>query len=374
MKITPLTKYSSQKGCSYEGDANRFTLKCQLISLALVIAMWILNQIDIFIVDKEIMNTAILICGSIELFIVIICHVFGYDKVWMKYIVLFFSVLMHTIAGIYLTYHTLLASVLPLLYSMQYRKKKVVYYTYILTFFSMIAIVLCGYYFGVCDANMVLLTKSAIRDYVDFETGQLIVTSVNQNPLITLPLYYVLPRMVVLLAMFPVMQHVVDTIVKHASVEAELKQLSEIDQMTHLFNRNKYDQMIKEYFPKIKQIAVIFWDINGLKALNDTKGHEAGDYLITIIAKTIFTIAGNNRYAYRIGGDEFVMIIENPENNEIKLLLDEWNKNMDSMNNSSKIPLSASVGYALGKGCDIEQIIKQADEMMYEEKRKSKLK
>ena len=108
--------------------------------------------------------------------------------------------------------------------------------------------------------------------------------------------------------------------------------------------------------------------------MNDKCGHEAGDYLITIIAKTIFTIAGNNRYAYRIGGDEFVMIIENPENNEIKLLLDEWNKNMDSMNNSSKIPLSASVGYALGKGCDIEQIIKQADEMMYEEKRKSKLK
>ena len=53
VKGKPFTKYSSQKGCSYEGDANRFTLKCQLISLALVIAMWILNQIDIFIVDKE---------------------------------------------------------------------------------------------------------------------------------------------------------------------------------------------------------------------------------------------------------------------------------------------------------------------------------
>jgi len=374
MKTTgkAFTKYSSQKGRNYESDANRFTLKCQLISLALVIGMWVLNQLNIFIIDKEIMTTGILICCGIELVIVIICHIFGYDKVWMKYVILFFSVLMITVAGIYLTYHTLLASVLPLLYSMQYRKKRMVYYTYILTFFSMIAIVMVGYYLGICDANMVLLTKSSIHDYVDFNTYQLLVNTANQNLLVTLPLYYVLPRMVVLLAMIPVMQHVVDTASKHASSEAELKRLSEIDQMTHLFNRNKYNQMIKEYFPKIEKVAVFFWDINGLKETNDSLGHDVGDYVITIIAKTIFKITGAHRYAYRIGGDEFVMIIENPHEGEIVELLEDWMKNLESMNKSSKIPLTASVGYSVGKGSDIENLIKEADQKMYEEKKKTK--
>lgn len=369
----PFFKYWSEDNRNYESNANRFTLKCQLISLALVISMWILNQLNIFIVDKQIMTTGIVICCGIEVLIIIICHIFGYEKEWMKYVVLFFSVMMSTVAGIFLTYHTLLASVLPLLYSIQYRKKKVVYYTYILTIFSMTAIVMGGYYLGVCDANMLLLTASSIHEYVDLETNTLLFTAVNENPLVTLPLYFVLPRMVVLLAMIPVMQHVVDTATKHAAVEAELKRMGEIDQMTHLYNRNKYNQMLQEYFPKVDKVAVFFWDINGLKVTNDSMGHDAGDYVITIIAKTIFKIVGTNRYAYRIGGDEFVMIIENPQEKEIENLLTEWNQNMESMNRSSKIPLSASVGYAVGRGCDIEDIISRADRMMYEEKRKEKV-
>ena len=365
-----LNKYFPREGHNYESDANRFTLNCQLISLGLLICMWILNQLDIFIVDKHLMTTGIGICCGLELIIIVICHVCGYEKEWMKYVVLFFSVLMTTVAGIYLTYHTLLASVLPLLYSMQYKKKRVVYYTYILTLFSMTAIVLLGFYYGVCDANMLLLTTSPISDYVNLDTWTLLPSEINANPLVTLPLFYVMPRMVILLAMIPVMQFVVNSTSNHAAVEAELKRMGEIDQMTHLYNRNKYIQMVQEYFPKVEKVAVLFWDINGLKTANDSIGHDAGDYIITVIAKTIFKIVGTNRFAYRVGGDEFVMIIENPKEQEIETLLEEWNHNMQSMNMSSKIPLSASVGYAVGRGSDIEEIIKEADNMMYDAKRR----
>lgn len=367
-----LNKYFPREGHNYESDANRFTLNCQLISLGLLICMWILNQLDIFIVDKHLMTTGIGICCGLELIIIVICQVCGYEKEWMKYVVLFFSVLMTTVAGIYLTYHTLLASVLPLLYSMQYKKKRVVYYTYVLTLFSMTAIVLLGFYYGVCDANMLLLTTSPISDYVNPDTWTLLPSEINANPLVTLPLYYVMPRMVILLAMIPVMQFVVNSTSNHAAVEAELKRMGEIDQMTHLYNRNKYIQMVREYFPKVEQVAVLFWDINGLKTANDSIGHDAGDYIITVIAKTIFKIVGTNRFAYRVGGDEFVMIIENPKEKEIETLLEEWNHNMQSMNMSSKIPLSASVGYAVGRGSDIEELIKEADNMMYDAKRKQK--
>lgn len=357
---------------NYEAAANRFTLKCQLISLGLMIGMWILNLLDIFIIDKQIMTTTIIISCCIELVTIIICAIFGYEKEWMKYVVLFFSVLMTTVAGIFLTYHILLACVLPLLYSMQYRTRRMVYYTYILTFFSMMVIVLLGYYWGICDANMVLLTTTNISNYVDFETQTLLFDTINANPLLLLPLFYVLPRMITLLAMIPVMNHVVNTAVKHAAVEAELKHLSEIDEMTHLYNRNKYNQMLSEYFPQIEKVAVIFWDLNGLKSTNDSMGHDVGDYLITVFAKTIFKISGTNRFAFRIGGDEFVMIIENPEENENELILQEWKRDLENMNKSSKIPLSASVGYAVGNGSEIQTLLVKADQMMYEEKTRSK--
>ena len=357
---------------NFEAAANRFTLKCQLISLGLLVGMWILNQLDIFIIDKGIMTTALVACCAIELITIILCGVFGYEKEWMKYVVLFFSVLMTTVAGVFLTYHVLLACVLPLLYSMQYRKRRIVYYTYALTFFSMMVIVLGGYYWGICDANMLLLTTSTYQNYVNLETQMLIQTTVNNNPFIVLPLFYVLPRMIILLAMIPVMQHVVETATKHVAVETELKRLSEIDEMTHLYNRNKYNQMMKEYFPKIDRVAVIFWDLNGLKSTNDSLGHDVGDYLITIFAKTIFNISGTNRCAFRTGGDEFVLIIENPAEHENEAVLAEWKQDMVNMNNSSKVPLSASVGYAVGKGSEIEQLIAMADQMMYAEKLSSK--
>ena len=357
---------------NYEAAANQFTLKCQLISLVLLVIMWVLNQLDIFIIDKQIMTTAIISCYCIEAMTILCCAMFGYEKPWMKYVILFFSVLMSTVAGIFLTYHVVLACVLPLLYSMQYRKQRMVYYTYVLTFFSMMAIVLIGYYEGICDANMVLLTTGNIFQYVDFETQTIIYDTINSNPLAMLPLYYVLPRMIILSAMIPVMQHVVQTATKHAAVESELKRLSEIDEMTHLYNRNKYNQMLAEYFPKIERVAVIFWDLNGLKKTNDNLGHEAGDYLITVFAKTIFKLSETHRFAYRIGGDEFVLIIENPRVNEKELVLTEWRQSIESMNRSSKIPISASVGYAVGKGTEIENLITQADQMMYAEKVRTK--
>lgn len=357
---------------NYEAAANRFTLKCQLISLVLLIAMWVLNQMNIFIIDKQIMTTAMISCYCIEAMTILCCAMFGYEKWWMKYVVLFFSVLMTTVAGIFLTYHVVLACVLPLLYSMQYRKRHVVYYTYILTFFSMMAIVLIGYYEGICDANMVLLTTGNISQYVDSETQTIIFDTINNNPMVMLPLYYVLPRMIILSAMVPVVQHVVKTATKHAAVESELKHLSEIDEMTHLYNRNKYNQMLAEYFPKIERVAVIFWDLNGLKKTNDCLGHEVGDYLISVFAQTIFNLSNSSCFAYRIGGDEFVLIIESPKHNEKELILQEWRQSMESMNRSSKIPISASVGYAEGKGSEIEELITQADQMMYAEKMRTK--
>ena len=79
--------------------------------------------------------------------------------------------------------------------------------------------------------------------------------------------------------------------------------------------------------------------------------------------------ANNNVSTYRYGGDEFVMIIPDGTRDDVISLIDRWNKLMESLQKNSKIPISASVGYACGRYADINEIICEADEKMYENKR-----
>lgn len=171
-----------------------------------------------------------------------------------------------------------------------------------------------------------------------------------------------------LFTMIPVVLHIADGIVRKAEREAELKYFSEVDDMTKMYNRNKYRQMIKEYYSTVSRIGVIFWDVNGLKETNDSKGHEQGDRLITSIATLIRELMGDHARAYRIGGDEFVMIIEETNEEELEQFVVRWKNALRQKNDESDFTLSAAMGYAIGNGRDIEKIIKRADHDMYKKK------
>ena len=82
----------------------------------------------------------------------------------------------------------------------------------------------------------------------------------------------------------------------------------ELDGLTSLYNRNKYIQLLAAHRHQIlKNVGSIYLDLNRLKTVNDQKGHEAGDALICAAARTIGKIYPNQ--AYRIGGDEFVVLV-----------------------------------------------------------------
>lgn len=106
--------------------------------------------------------------------------------------------------------------------------------------------------------------------------------------------------------------------------------------------------------------------------MNDTYGHEKGDRLIARIAGTIRLVVANdndNVRTYRYGGDEFIMIIPDGTEDDALSFIDRWNKLMEPIQKDSKIPISASVGYACGRYADINEIICEADEKMYENRR-----
>ena len=130
--------------------------------------------------------------------------------------------------------------------------------------------------------------------------------------------------------------------------------------------------MIHDEYPQMDKLCVIFFDVNNLKKINDSQGHEKGDALITAVSSMIMTLTDINRKAYRIGGDEFVIIVENPQEGEIDTLLQKWEELVALKNQKTEVDLSVAVGFAYGEGKEIDKIIKEADQLMYQKKKEQK--
>ena len=107
-------------------------------------------------------------------------------------------------------------------------------------------------------------------------------------------------------------------IVAEANVRVAIsKELSRKDELTGLKNRRCYDEVL-DAEPKGRTIAAIFCDINSLKTVNDTRGHEAGDELIKKTAN-ILSSSFPRADVFRISGDEFVIIVYNLDNFDEKI-------------------------------------------------------
>ena len=145
----------------------------------------------------------------------------------------------------------------------------------------------------------------------------------------------------------------------------KLTRLSSIDVLTGLYNRNR----LNSYMNEIAELedaptALVFVDINGLKKVNDNEGHLAGDFLIKRAALTLTSVFTEDKI-FRVGGDEFVVILRNVSEKQIHEYLDKLHKK------SKKNDVSFSAGYALtNKSKDIDKLLKEADENMYVDKKK----
>ncbi len=348
--------------------SNKYTLRCMAIMTGFVAFTVVLNILDIFIIQSSLMYFGLIggvLCTALGAIVMAIIP----DKVCTKYLLLIIIVLFSTIVGTFLTYHTILVCVIPLLCSAQYKNNKVIMFTYVISAVSIVVMVMTGFYFGLCDANMLVLTNQVCENHIDPVTGEFLLTKVNDNPWGTLPLYYAVPRCLVLLAAVPIIKRISEVISRNARRETELRILGETDMMTKFYNRNKYLMMIKEHYPNIDKIGVMFWDINGLKEVNDSMGHDSGDYLISTVSSCILMFMDDRCKAYRIGGDEFVVITEGVTKEDIAEMIVCSKSALAKKAEMSKIPMSVAVGYALGEGKDVEKVISEADAAMYRDKK-----
>ncbi len=158
-----------------------------------------------------------------------------------------------------------------------------------------------------------------------------------------------------------------------------LEQLAYQDGLTELLNRTSYIEDIHalEHTESSDDILIAFFDVNNLKPINDIHGHAAGDQLLVAVANILRNCFSNFAKCYRIGGDEFVIITIGKDLEPIfHDACKHMNEELHKMYELHVFPYEVSVasGYSIcHAGTDnLNDIIKQADANMYENKRKMK--
>lgn len=148
-----------------------------------------------------------------------------------------------------------------------------------------------------------------------------------------------------------------------------LHMLSTVDLLTGAFNRNamnsRIDSLANDKDPTIHPLGVIFADLNGLKRVNDTKGHEAGDILLknaALLLQEVFV----GYEIYRAGGDEFFILLKDAGEKEV---LDKEAELRKAISANGKI--SFAIGHShVASTKEVLKAFHMADESMYADKRK----
>lgn len=146
------------------------------------------------------------------------------------------------------------------------------------------------------------------------------------------------------------------------------------DGMTGLYNRRKLTALKQTTFQGLEAIAVYSMDLNNLKRTNDTCGHEAGDRLIIKAADSLRRVSSDNVFAFRVGGDEFVLVAMNVSREQALALLQKWEEGLAELNRAEDgVMCVIARGMAYGAGeYDFDALFGEADQKMYEDKRARK--
>lgn len=157
-----------------------------------------------------------------------------------------------------------------------------------------------------------------------------------------------------------------------------LEEMAFIDGLTGVANRTG----CYEYFESIgirncKQYAVVYWDLNNLKPLNDNYGHNMGDELICFLSSTIQECFQLHSFCGRLGGDEFISVIEGSETIHVPEYINQVVKTFAESNAQKRFPIPISVAYGMAKSTvacplDINEALRIADKNMYETKKRYK--
>ena len=166
--------------------------------------------------------------------------------------------------------------------------------------------------------------------------------------------------------------------VKNRILSMRLEQRALRDGLTGLYNRSYFQEALEQEMGKCERLdipfSVIVADANGLKEINDTLGHEAGDALIMSIAELIMNNVRENDVAARLGGDEFCVLLPNTASHQAQHVIMRLRRSCESMKidlgRGNVLTPSVSMGVASSDAVGPKKVLAAADRAMYEEKKR----
>lgn len=171
--------------------------------------------------------------------------------------------------------------------------------------------------------------------------------------------------------------------VTHRKLEEDkTKESATHDALTGLINRPYFEKVFSGSLEASRMsgtyLAVAYLDLDDFKLVNDTYGHYAGDVLLRAVSDRLKAVLKGSGIVSRYGGDEFAILFPSIDSrktldNIASAISSELDKHIEY--NGTQIPISASIGFSIfpEDGDSLEELIKRADEIMYEIKRSKKL-
>jgi two-component system cell cycle response regulator len=166
--------------------------------------------------------------------------------------------------------------------------------------------------------------------------------------------------------------------IERQQLQVELRAMSLVDELTGLYNRRGFlilaQQQLKLAQRIGKEMLLLFADLDNMKQINDTLGHQEGDKALIKIAYILRDTYRKSDIIARIGGDEFVVLAIEASEDKAEILISRLQKNLNNYNTQENLhyKLSISVGisvYDPKSSCSIDELIARADVLMYEQKR-----
>lgn len=172
-----------------------------------------------------------------------------------------------------------------------------------------------------------------------------------------------------------------EDVTRERQTAEQLIYLAERDPLTGLYNRHRFqselERLITETERRGERCAVIFFDLDEFKGINDTFGHRAGDALLIRVASEVGTLVRRNEIFARLGGDEFAILLPNVRERDAEVLAERVVRAVAQIpfryeGRSLRLTSSLGVAYLPDHAADADELVAKADIAMYQAKQAGK--
>jgi len=222
------------------------------------------------------------------------------------------------------------------------------------------------------NGNTILMTFIVIRSFNNIPIGYLISYESDTTFKVFSRSFYLM--ILSLLLVMIIINIFIINIIKLKNV-AEKKAIT--DKLTGLFNRSIIDTLVQVEIERAKRnnkpISILLFDIDHFKKINDTYGHDKGDYTLKTIAEIAKRILRKSDYIIRWGGEEFLVILPETDLDGAIKVAEKIRSNVENYNFKDIGKVTVSIGVTMLKiGEPLDNAIKRADEALYAAKNKGR--